>query len=218
MYVSIIHNRSQHIGRVSPSLKVPRINYGYLKDLRLSRDFRNHFPPTFPHEICYCLNVSTRLGRVNTTALQEKLFFKVAIANHEDPNIELKWNPLMKILMEEEDQEHYSAIKGHFHLLEKAEEITYVGTSWSRMHLTRPAMTPMTARRYIGIHENIKGGVINSEGIKLEDLLEMQWACNPHSIKIRFNFPFVFTDFRFGAFKETSKDVMVEAGAEFAGE
>ena len=120
--------RSQHIGRVSPSLKVPRINYGYLKDLRLSRDFRNHFPPTFPHEIWYCLNVSTRLGRLitNTTALQEKLFFKVAIANHEDPNIELKWNPLMKILMKEEDQEHYSAI---FHLLEKAEKITYVGTS-----------------------------------------------------------------------------------------
>ena len=62
----------------------------------------------------------------------------------------------------------------------------------------------MTARRYIGIHGNVKGGVINHEGIKLEDLLDMQWACNPHSIKIRFNFPFVITDFCFGAFKETS--------------
>ena len=30
-------------------------------------------------------------------------------------------------------------------------------------------MRRMTARRDIGIHGNVKGGVINSEGVKLED-------------------------------------------------
>ena len=111
--------------------------------------------------------------------------------------------------MEEEGQEPDSAIKAHFHLLEKAEEVNCIGASWSRIYLTRPAMRRMRARRYIGIHGNVEGGVINSEGIKLEDLLDIQWACNPHSLQIRFNFPFVITDFRFGAFKETSVSLIL---------
>ena len=162
-----------------------------------------HLPPR-NLQLSQGVNTAWKSVTTNSAALQEKLFFKVTIANHEDPNIELKWNPLIKILMEEEDQEHFPAIKGRLHLLEKAEEVTYVRASWSRMYLTRPAMRRMTARRYIGIHGNVKGGVINSEGIKLEDLFDI------HSIQIRFNFPFVITDFRFGAFKETSVSLILK--------
>lgn len=114
----------------------------------------------------------------------------------------------MKILMEEEVQEPEPAIKVHFDLLEKAEEVNCVGASWNRIYLARPAMRRMKARRYFGIHGNIKG-VINSEGIKLEDLLNSLWACNPRSIHILFNFPFVITDFHVGTFKEASVSLIL---------